>query len=633
KAEKPKPKPAPIPGGLFAEPAEEEESTVGAKGDYELIDTPEKLKTFAAELDKQDYFAFDTETTSVDAMRADLVGLSFCWKSGKAYYLPVRVPMGNQRLEIDDVKKLIAPVLADPEKFKIAQNLKYDYLVLENAGMPVACGPGKVFDTMVASYCLHADRASHGMDAMSQDYLGIEPIPISNLIGKGKNQLTFDMVDTAAACEYAAEDADITFRLYEYLSKRLDALGEVRQLFETVEMPLVEVLARMEANGVSLDTPLLRKMSNSMTETVDKLTDEIFALAEQPFNIDSPKQLGEILFDRLGLESVKKTKTQRSTNAAVLEQLKDAHDIVPLILEYRQLVKLKNTYTDKLGQLINPRTDRVHASFNQTVTATGRLSSSDPNLQNIPVRTELGRKIRSAFIPADTSNCIVSADYSQVELRLLAHFSKDEALLKAFTDDQDIHRFVAAQVNGVAPEDVTSEMRGKAKGVNFGIIYGQGPFGLSKSIGISQAEAKQFIADYFDRYPSIRAFMDNAIGKAQNMGYAETILHRRRPITGLNSKNFNIRSQAERLTINTVIQGSAADLIKVAMLNIQKRIKAENLPVKMTLQIHDELVFELPADQAETHAAWITEEMNSAIKLDVPLKVDVSIGPNWLTDK
>ncbi|MHC4551729.1 MAG: DNA polymerase I, partial [Planctomycetota bacterium] len=433
--------------------------------------------------------------------------------------------------------------------------------------------------------------------------------------------------------EYAAEDADITFRLYEYLSKRLDALGEVRQLFETVEMPLVEVLARMEANGVSLDTPLLRKMSNSMTETVDKLTDEIFALAEQPFNIDSPKQLGEILFDRLGLESVKKTKTQRSTNAAVLEQLKDAHDIVPLILEYRQLVKLKNTYTDKLGQLINPRTDRVHASFNQTVTATGRLSSSDPNLQNIPVRTELGRKIRSAFIPADKAGCIVSADYSQIELRLLAHFSKDEALLKAFTDDQDIHRFVAAQVNGVAPEDVTSEMRGKAKGVNFGIIYGQGPFGLSKSIGISQAEAKQFIADYFDRYPSIRAFMDNAIGKAQNMGYAETILHRRRPITGLNSKNFNIRSQAERLTINTVIQGSAADLIKVAMLNIQKRIKAENLPVKMTLQIHDELVFELPADQAETHAAWITEEMNSAIKLDVPLKVDVSIGPNWLTDK
>ncbi len=633
KAEKTKPQAESIPGGLFAMPAAETPETVGAKGDYELIDTPEKLEVFVKEFAKQDCFAFDTETTSVDSMRCDLVGLSFCWQSGKAYYLPVRAPMGSKRLEMADVKKTIGPILADPKRFKIAQNLKYDYLVLENAGLPVACEQGKVFDTMVASYCLHADRSSHGMDAMSKDYLGIEPIPISTLIGKGKNQLTFDMVDTAAACDYAAEDADVTFRLYEYLSKRLNALGEVKQLFETVEMPLVEVLARMEANGVSLDTPLLRKMSNSMTETVDKLTDEIYALAGQPFNIDSPKQLGEILFDRLGLQSIKKGKTQRSTDAGVLEQLKDQHDIVPLLLEYRQLVKLKNTYTDKLGQLINPRTDRVHASFNQTVTATGRLSSSDPNLQNIPVRTEMGRRIRSAFIPADKSGCILSADYSQIELRLLAHFSKDEALLKAFTEDQDIHRFVASQVYGVEPEDVTSEMRGKAKGVNFGIIYGQGPFGLSKSIGITQAEAKQFIADYFDRYPSIRAFMDNAIHKTKNMGYAETILHRRRPITGLSSKNFNIRSQAERLTINTVIQGSAADLIKVAMINIQKRIETENLPVKMTLQIHDELVFELPEKEAQSHADWIIPEMTGAIDLDVPLKVDVSIGPNWLTDK
>lgn len=631
--DKAKEEPAAIPGGLFGTPAGQSAPSAGAKGDYELIDTADKLKTFAAELNQQDCFAFDTETTSVDAMRADLVGLSFCWQAGKAVYLPVRAPMGSPRLEMADVKQLIGPILADPQKFKIAQNLKYDYLVLENAGMPVACGAGRVFDTMVASYCLQADRASHGMDAMSKDYLGIEPIPISTLIGKGKNQLTFDMVDTVAACEYAAEDADVTYRLYEYLSKRLDALGEVRQLFETVEMPLVEVLARMEANGVSLDTRLLRTMSNSMTETVDQLTDEIYALAGQPFNIDSPKQLGEILFDRLGLESIKKGKTQRSTDAKVLDQLKDQHEIVPLILEYRQLVKLKNTYTDKLGQLINPRTDRVHASFNQTVTATGRLSSSDPNLQNIPVRTEMGRRIRSAFIPASKDGCIVSADYSQIELRLLAHFSKDEALLKAFTEDQDIHRFVAAQVYGVEPEDVTSEMRGKAKGVNFGIIYGQGPFGLAKSIGITQAEAKQFIADYFDRYPSIRSFMDNAIHKAQNMGYAETILHRRRPITGLNSKNFNVRSQAERLTINTVIQGSAADLIKVAMINIQKRIEDDQLPVKMILQIHDELVFELPQAEADRHAAWITQEMNHAMPLDVPLKVDVAIGPNWLTDK
>ena len=622
-----------IPGGLFAEAGDQTPSETGAKGNYELVDTLEKLQKFVKQLDKQKRFAFDTETTSINAMRADLVGISFCWAAGKAYYLPVRVPMGQNRLDIAKVRELIGPILADAKRYKIAQNLKYDYLVLENAQLPVALEQGKVFDTMVASYCLHADRSSHGMDAMSRDYLGIEPIPISSLIGKGKNQLTFDMVDTAAACEYAAEDADVTFRLYEYLSKRLDAMGDVKQLFETLEMPLVEVLARMEAHGVSLDTALLRKMSNTMSETVDKLTDQIYALAGEPFNIDSPKQLGEILFDRLDLTSLKKGKTQRSTDAGVLEQLKNDHDIIPLLLEYRQLVKLKNTYTDKLGQLINPRTDRVHASFNQTVTATGRLSSSDPNLQNIPVRTEMGRKIRSAFIPADKTGCILSADYSQIELRLLAHFSKDEALLKAFADDQDIHRFVASQVYGVPLEEVTSEMRGKAKGVNFGIIYGQGPFGLARAIGISQAEAKQFIADYFDRYPSIRGFMDDIIHKAKNMGYAETILHRRRPIMGLNSKNFNIRSQAERLTINTVIQGSAADLIKVAMINIQNRIEKEDLPVKMILQIHDELVFELPKAEAEKHAAWITEAMTGAIKLDVPLKVDVSIGPNWLTDK
>ena len=604
-----------------------------AEANYELVDTQEKLDKFIEELSVQQAFAFDTETTSINAMRADLVGLSFSWKAHTGYYLPVKAPLGQPTLDIAKVRETIGPILADAERFKVAQNLKYDYLVLENAGLPVAVADGRVFDTMVASYCLHADRSSNGMDAMSRDYLGYEPIPISDLIGKGKKQISFDQVDTAVACEYAAEDADVTWQLYEYLLVRLDGMPQIAELFETVEMPLVTVLARMEANGVSLDTALLRKMSNEMTETVEQLTDQIHTLAGGAFNIDSPKQLAEILFDRLGLTSLKKGKTQRSTDAGVLAQLKDDHEIIPLLLEYRQLVKLKNTYTDKLGKLINPRTERVHASFNQTVTATGRLSSSDPNLQNIPVRTEMGRKIRSAFIPAEKAACILSADYSQIELRLLAHFSKDTALLKAFTDDQDIHRFVASQVYGVEPEAVTSEMRGKAKGVNFGIIYGQGPFGLSKAIGITQAEAKQFIADYFNRYPSIRSFMDDAIHKAKNIGYAETILHRRRPINGLNSSNFNMRSQAERLTINTVIQGSAADLIKVAMINIQRRIENENLPVKMTLQIHDELVFELPTDQADEHSKWITQEMTVAIELDVPLKVDVSIGPNWLTDK
>jgi DNA polymerase-1 len=619
-------------GGLFDEPREAK--TARTNADYALIDTSEKLDALIKDLSRQDAFAFDTETTSIDPMRADLVGMSFSWKAGQAYYLAIKAPLGQKHLDIANVRKAIGPILADAKRFKVAQNLKYDYLVLENAQMPVAVADGKIFDTMVASYCLHADRGSHGMDAMAQDYLGYQPIPISDLIGKGQKQITFDQVETGAACEYAAEDADVTWRLYEYLSKRLDAMPQIKDLFETVEMPLVTVLARMEANGVSLDTALLRKMSNEMTDAAEKLTDQIYALAGAPFNIDSPKQLAEILFDRLGLQSLKTGKSaQRSTDAGVLEQLKNDHEIVPLLLEYRQIVKLKNTYTDKLGQLINPKTNRVHASFNQTVTATGRLSSSDPNLQNIPIRTEMGRKIRSAFIPAHKSGCILSADYSQIELRLLAHFSKDAALLKAFAEDQDIHRFVASQVYGVDPEDVTGEMRGKAKGVNFGIIYGQGPFGLSRAIGISQAEARQFIEDYFNRYPSIRSFMDNVIHKTKNLGYAETILHRRRPITGLESKNFNVRSQAERLAINTVIQGSAADLIKMAMIHIQRRIERESLPVKMILQIHDELVFELPENEAQTHKTWITKEMTEAIELDVPLKVDVAIGPNWLTDK
>ncbi|MBP8604593.1 MAG: DNA polymerase I [Phycisphaerae bacterium] len=618
---------------LFAQPEKQTAYKSGAKGHYELIDTVLKLEQFVSELQTQQRFAFDTETTHIDPMRADLVGLSFSWQAGSAYYLPVRAPMGQNRLDMADVRKKIGPILADKKRYKIAQNLKYDYLVLENAGLPIALEPGRVFDTMVASYCLNADRESHSMDAMAKDYLGIEPIPISALIGKGRNQLTFDRVDTAAACEYSAEDADVTYRLYEYLSQRLETVPALKDLFETLEMPLVEVLARMEANGVSLDTALLRRMSDEMMQTAEKLTHRIYALAGIPFNIDSTKQLAEILFDRLGLPSVRAGKTQRSTDADVLEELKNAHPIVPLIVEYRQIVKLKNTYTDKLVQLINPRTNRVHASFNQTITATGRLSSSDPNLQNIPVRTELGRKIRSAFIPAEKSGCILSADYSQIELRLLAHFSRDKQLLKAFAENQDIHRFIASQVYGVPLNEVTSEMRNKAKAVNFGIIYGQGPFGLSKSIGISQAEAKQFIEDYYKRYPAIREFMNNAINRAKTLGYAETILHRRRPISGLSSRNFNVRSQAERLTVNTITQGSAADLIKRAMINIHRRIERDKLPVKMILQIHDELVFELPRQGAEEHAAWIEKEMAEAIQLEVPLKVDVSIGHSWLTEK
>jgi len=594
--------------------------------DYKLIDTQKKFDTFFTRLKKQKLFAIDTETTALNAMRADLVGISFSWQPHKAFYLPIKAPMGVKHLDLAAVRKKLAPILADESVKKIGQNTKYDLLVLQNAGLPLK---GIHFDTMVASYCLDPGR-SHSMDNMALDFLNYECIPISSLIGKGKNQLTFDIVDLAAACEYAAEDADITFQLYDYLKARLGKEPLLKKLFEDVEMPLVSVLAAMEYNGVSLDTALLKKMSGEITDALETLTDRIYEHAGQTFNIDSPKQLSEILFDNLGLTPIRIGKTGRSTDAAVLEELRHEHPVIEPILQYRMLTKLKSTYVDKLGSLINPRTDRVHASFNQTVTATGRLSSSDPNLQNIPIRTELGRKVRSAFIPKQKQDCILSCDYSQIELRLLAHFSKDKALTAAFTADRDIHRFVASQIFEVPLEEVTDEMRSRCKAVNFGIIYGQGAFGLSRSIGISQAEAKKFIDDYFARYNSIRKFMDECVEKAKQAGYAETILHRRRMIPNLASKNANKRAHARRLAVNTVVQGSAADLIKVAMISIQRKIENEDLPVKLILQVHDELVFELLAGEAEEHAKWIEKEMAGAIKLDVSLKVDISHGPTWL---
>ncbi len=598
--------------------------------DYQLIATQKEFEKFLTGLKKQKLFAVDTETTSLDAMRADLVGMSFSWRPHKAFYLVIGAPLGAKHLDISTIRPKLAPILADEHIKKIGQNIKYDMLVLQNARMPVR---GIYFDTMVASYCLDPLRSSNSMDKMALDFLNYECIPISALIGKGKNQLTFNLVDTTTACEYAAEDADITFQLYAYFKERLEKEPSLRKLFENMEMPLVSVLAAMEYNGVSLDTKLLKSMSGELTETLKTLTDRIYEHAGSAFNIDSPKQLAEILFDRLNLESIRVGKAGRSTDAAVLEQLADQHPIIEMILQYRTVSKLKNTYVDKLGSLINPRTDRVHASFNQAVTATGRLSSSNPNLQNIPIRTELGSKIRSAFIPKNKTDCVLSADYSQIELRLLAHFSKDRALKAAFAADQDIHSFVASQIFDVPIEEVTGEMRSRCKAVNFGIIYGQGAFGLSRSIGIGMSEAKKFIDDYFARYSSIRKFMDSCIAAAKRTGFAETILDRRRKIPNISSKNANKRRQAERLAVNTVIQGSAADLIKVAMLNIQRRIESESLPVKLILQIHDELVFELPATEADKHAEWISEEMTTAIKLDVPLKVDISCGPTWLGEK
>ncbi len=597
---------------------------------YTLIDTPEKFNDLMAEVRKQKLISVDTETTSRTAMRAELVGISLSWEPGRAFYLAVRGPLGAPHLDVAVVRRELGPVLADASVKKIGQNLKYDMLVLRNAQMPVH---GIYFDTMVASYCLDPERMSHSLDNLALDFLNYQSIPIVSLIGKGKNQLTFDLVDLAAACEYSGEDADITYQLYLCLKERLEREPQLHELFHEVEMPLVEVLADMEYIGVSIDTSMLRQMSGELDQALNHVAEQIYREAGAVFNVDSPKQLAEVLFDRLRLQPGRLGKAERSTDAEVLDQLTDQHPIAGMVLEYRTLGKLKNTYVDALGALLHPKTGRVHTSFNQTVTATGRLSSSNPNLQNIPIRTELGRKIRAAFIPKSKDDCILSADYSQIELRLLAHFSGDETLRAAFAADQDIHRFVASQIYGVPLDQVTSEMRGRCKTVNFGIIYGQGAQGLARTIGMSPADAKQFIAQYFARYGSIRAFIDQCIAKARRTGYAETILGRRRRIIDIKSKNGGRRAQAERLAVNTVIQGSAADLIKVAMVTIHNRIKAEQLPVRMILQVHDELVFEVPTAEAQKHARWIAEEMTTAIPFDVPLKVDTKCGPSWLSDK
>jgi DNA polymerase I len=616
------------PGEVTTESIHEPLTMNTDKHEYHLVDTEDTLDQLLVDLRKQTTFAIDTETTSVRPMHAQLVGISLSWQAHQGYYIPVKAPLGQRCIDLKSLQTQLGPILADPDVKKIGQNIKYDMLILTNAGLPLS---GVCFDTMVASYCLNAGRKSHAMDTMALDYLNYQCMPISDLIGKGKKQTTFDIVDTALACDYAAEDADITFRLYEYLRPRLEKEPELQKLFDGVEMPLVAVLAEMESNGVSLDTACLRQMSSDIARTLDDVTDEIYKHSEAVFNIDSPKQLAGILFDKLELTSVRKGKTGRSTDAAVLEQIADQHPIVECLQQYRQLAKLRNTYVDKLGGLINQRTNRLHTSFNQTVTATGRLSSSDPNLQNIPIRTELGRKIRTAFVAADSEkDCLLTVDYSQIELRLLAHLSQDPAMLDAFRSDQDIHRFVASQIHGIPLDEVTSDMRSECKAVNFGIIYGQGPFGLSRSVGMTVAEARQFIEAYFARYGSIREFMDGVVEEAEKKGYVETMLHRRRPIPDIHSTNHNRLAQAKRLAINTVVQGSAADLIKLAMISIQRKIHTETLPVQMLLQVHDELVFELPQTQVEQHAQWIESEMAHAMELDVPLKVSMSHGPTWL---
>jgi len=599
-------------------------------GRYTLVDDEAKFREFLAKLDGVKAFAIDTETTGLRPIEADLVGLSFSWKSGTGYYIPVKCTVGRALPE-QMVLERLRPILEDARIAKCGQNIKYDLIVLRQAGVALR---GVQFDTMVASFLLDPTRSSHGINRLAREFLGHEPIPITELIGKGKKQIRMDQVDPRRVCEYAAEDADLAWRLKEAFEPELEKAG-LKRLFEEVEVPLVEVLAAMEHRGVTIDVSVLAAMGEELERRLETLRAQIYEAAGRSFNVDSPKQLAEVLFDEQGLPAIRRTKTGRSTDASVLAELASISEnpIPRLVLEYRELSKLKGTYVDTLSQMISPRTGRLHASFNQTGAVTGRLSSSDPNLQNIPTRTELGRQIRRAFVPGRADMVLLTADYSQIELRVLAHFCRDAALVRAFEEGMDIHAFVAGQVFGVDVEQVSSEQRSRAKAVNFGIIYGQGPYGLARQTGMTVNEAKDFIARYFQRYPGIRAFIDECVRQAGEQGYVRTILGRRRPIEGIDSRNASRRAQAERLAINTVIQGSAADLIKKAMVDIHRRIGAAEHDVWMLIQVHDELVFEMPEAIVEAEGEEIRRQMAEALPLSVPIRVDLAWGKNWLEAK
>ncbi len=613
---------------LQAKPGPPPQPAVEAK--YRLVDTPEALKTFLAELRQQKRISLDTETTNVWPRWAEIVGYSFAWKQDEAWYLPVRAPAGERCLDPKATLEALRPVLEDQAVEKVGQNLKYDMIVLRSAGVELA---GVAFDTMVASYLLDAGRRNHNLDDLALRYLDHTTIKISQLIGTGKNQKRMDEVPVCQVADYAGEDALFPLRLRPILAESL-AKANLGNLFTDLELPLVDVLVELEYNGIKVDIERLAELSRSYGQRIKALEQEIFDLAGRPLNIASPRQLQEVLFGELKLPVIKRTaKTGPSTDAEVLDELARLHPLPAKILEYRQYAKLKSTYVDALPKLVHPATGRVHASFNQVVAATGRLSSSDPNLQNIPVRTEAGREIRSAFVPGQRGWLLMAADYSQIELRVLAHFSGDERLCEAFAQDEDIHALVAGQVNGIPLEEVTPQMRREAKAVNFGVIYGQSPFGLAWALGIDKDQAGQFIDSYFERYPGIEEFLGRVLAECHERGYISTILGRRRAIQGVRPGAGRQRNLAERTAVNTVIQGSAADLIKLAMIAIHRRLRRENLPARMLLQIHDELIFEVPPDQLDNLAQLVTDEMVGVWKLEVPLKVDIKAGPNWADTK
>ena len=591
---------------------------------YHLVDTPAARQNLIEQLNAQSAVCFDTESTSTDANMAELVGLSFSFKKGEAYY----VPLSEVRNEAMAILKEFESVLANPAIQKIGQNIKYDILLLKWYGIEVK---GVLFDTMLAHYLIDAD-ARHGMDVLAENYLQYSPVSITELIGKkGKTQGSMRDVAVEVVKEYAAEDADITLQLKEVFEPMLTAT-QASDLASKVENPLVYVLADMEFEGVKIDKEVLALLSKELAVDIDIAEKEIFELAGVKFNIASPKQLGEVLFDKLQLDpKAKKTKTgQYQTGEDILSLLAPKHQIVQHILSFRTLQKLKSTYVDALPEMINPKTGRVHTSYNQAVAATGRLSSNNPNLQNIPIKTARGREVRKAFIAKDANHVIISADYSQIELRVIAEMAKEENMLQAFVNGLDIHTATAANIYNVAVEEVTAEQRRNAKAVNFGIIYGQSAFGLSQNLNIPRKEAAEIIEQYFIQFPKIKNYMAQTIDFARENGYVETIMKRRRYLRDINSANATVRGFAERNAINAPIQGSAADMIKMAMLKIHAAIKAQGLQSKMTMQVHDELVFEVPLQEVDQMKVIIETNMKNALPLAVPILVEIGIGENWL---
>jgi DNA polymerase-1 len=595
---------------------------------YRTVLTREDFKSLLGELSPALPFAIDLETTSLNPLEAEIVGFAICFRDHEAYYIPVghAYPGAPSQLSLAEVLAGLKPLLVDPGVKKIGQNIKYDYQVLRGAGVEMA---GVWFDTMIASYLLNPARNSQGLDSLSVEYLDHKMISYAEVTGTGKEQVNFAQVKVDKATIYSCEDADATFMLQGLFAPRLEE-NAMAQLFAGLEMPLVTILAEMELGGVRLDLELLGQLSANFGAQLAELEQKIHALADGPFNINSPKQLGEVLFEKLKLTAGRKTKSKSgwSTNVEELERLAEEHEIARLILTYRSLGKLKSTYTDALPKLVHSSTGRVHTSYNQAVTNTGRLSSSEPNLQNIPIRTEEGRSIRKAFVAGD-GNLLLSADYSQIELRVLAHLSADQVFCHAFANDEDIHTRTAAEVFGLFPGMVTGEMRRQAKTINFGVIYGQGAFSLAKQLGVARKVAEEFIATYKERHAGAMAYLDGCIREAQEHGFVTTISGRRLPIADINSPNAMVRSFAQRNAINYPIQGSAADIIKHAMVRVVGRMKREGVQSRLIMQVHDELVFEVPEREQPLMERLVREEMEQALVLKVPLRVDLNFGRNW----